>query len=197
MTKPGSPSYASAEHGTRRAILILGAGFVAFVLGALVTAGLVRRLAPFLEAQQSDFAVALISSGLQGLWGWLFLPLVGWLAGRFLDVRPAQFTVPAALCGLTFETLLNLAMFGSEVLFADRVELVLRLAWFSLGLGLTMLTVSRGGHAFDASQARARAAATPKAAEYEAFSKTHQPPPSTSPSTSSSTSSERDSGTNS
>ncbi len=176
MTTEKPPgAYANAERVARRGTLTIGAGLVAYVLGSIGTSGVVRRVAPVLADMESDLAVLLISGLLQSLWVLVLLPASGWLIGRFLEVPPWRYAVPAAFTGLFFDLMLSVAVFGSDSLYVDWVDAVFRGLLFVVGIGLTMLAVRAGASAFVNTQVRAKAAAESQRADYEAFAKRNQP----------------------
>jgi hypothetical protein len=172
MTTEKPPSaLARAERTSRRVTLIVGAGVVSFIVGSLGTAGVVRRLAPWVASIESQTLVLLATGILQSLWVLAPLPVSGWLAGRFLEIQPWRFAVPAALSGLAFDVLLSTAVFGADSLFVDQTDALFRSALMLLGIGTTMLATRAGAQAFARAQAQSKAVAEANRAQYEAFIK--------------------------
>ncbi len=176
MTTDKPPSaLATAERAARRMTLTIGSGLVAYVLGSIGTSGVVRRVAPALAEMESDLSVMLISGVLQSLWVLVVLPASGWLVGRYLEVPPWRYAVPAAFTGLFFDLMISVAVFGSDSLYVDWVDALFRGVLFFIGIALTMLAVRAGATRFVETQVRAKAAADSQRAAYEDFAKRNQP----------------------
>ncbi len=173
--KPRS-AYSRAEQSSRRLTLLAGAGFISFILGSITTAGLVNRFGPLIADSESETFVLVVTGLLQSVWVVAFLPLSGWLAGRFLGVSPWRFTLPAAVTGLAFDVLLTSAVFGAESLFAGWPEAALSAVLIATGVGLTLLAVREGLRAYEATLAQALAVAEANRPAYKAFTNANEPP---------------------
>ncbi len=182
MSERRPTALARAEHATRRTTLVIGAGFVAFVAGTLATAWLAAWVSGPLREVTSDAVILLTTVSIQSVWVLVFLPLTGWLTGRFLDVSPTRFTVVAGGTGLVFDVLLTLAAFGAEWLVIDLAEAVARVAFLLAGGALSFFAVTRGAAAFAKAQAASKALSAGQRAEYQAFAnQTPSPPDASAP----------------
>lgn len=165
------------ERSARRLTFIAGAGFVSFVAGAFATALLTLQWREALSELTSSTTLLLLTAALQSIWVLVFLPMSGWLAGRYLHLNAARFAVPAALTGLFFELGLVTAHVGSDTVFLDWPEAVTRLIYFISGIALTIAAFKRAAHAEAAAQERAKTLAGRSAQAYLAFVEANRQPP--------------------
>jgi hypothetical protein len=161
MTEPRRPPglFSRAESGARAAVLALGVGVAAWVLGGVVMSGMAARLADRVGTIDDPTAAFLVGWALQRVWLWLALPGLAWAVGRWLTVSPTSFAVGAAATGELFGALLTSALGGAEALFLGWVDLAARVTTFALGVWLTRLAAAKG-----LAEAAARALAPPPAA---------------------------------
>ena len=84
MTTERRPTaFARAESGARQVVLQLGLGTLSFVLGSLLAAGLVSRVADRVPAIESQAVAWVMDWVLQRLWLVAVLPAFSYLVGRF------------------------------------------------------------------------------------------------------------------
>lgn len=168
--RPPRP-FALLEAKARTAMLMVGLGFLSFVVGSLFSAALVVRLKERIEGLESSVVLFVVHLALGRFWVLAMLPLVGHAVARFLPLRPVAFAVTAALTGELFLAAIQVASGGLEQVLQGPWAIATRLGTLAAGMALTAVGVRRGlAHAAER-QAAAATAATAKQAEYDAYLK--------------------------
>ena len=174
MTEPAPRRklLASAEATSRRAVLSLGLGFVAWLAGTRLWVELLVALLPEQFADQRYWVFYLRDNG----WLVTALPVCGWLVARFFQAHPAWFAVLGSSGGQLFNALTETARSGLEDWLPTGKDAALfGLAW-AIGVVVTTVAAMAGLRSRDKSQARADARAAARKAELEAFTNSQLPP---------------------
>lgn len=158
-----------AESASRRAVLLVGSGVFAFILGGFVMSGLSVRVGERLGAISNEAAAWLLHWILLRTWLWAILPFLGWAAGRYLGVQALRFAVTATLSGEAFGLMLATASDGLDWVMGSPGDMVARALTLVGGVGLVSWAVSRGLASADAAQAVADVEAEKRKAEYAEF----------------------------
>lgn len=159
---PGPSLFALGEAKARGGVLVVGSGVMAFTLGGRLVALLTDWIGPIL----SPTLAFVVGWGLDRLWLWLVLPLLGWVVGRLLHMAPGRFALGAGLTGELFSILVQSAGSGLGMVFLDGLDVVARVVTLALGLWVTAMAGAIGRRAAQAAQGRAEALAARQAAEY-------------------------------
>jgi hypothetical protein len=170
MTTERRPTaFARAESGARQVVLQLGLGTLSFVLGSLLVAGLVSRLADRVPAIESETVAWLTGWVLQRLWLVAVLPAFSYLVGRFSGLSLVSFTLTAGLAGEIFGVLLVGAIDGFEPLAASWQDVAARAVTLFAGLWVVHRVGLAGREEAAVDQAEALAVAEQRKAEYAEF----------------------------
>jgi len=161
--------YGRAEGAARRAVLFIGAGVVAYVVGGFVMNGLAVRLGERLGPIDAPITAWLLQWILLRTWLWAVLPAVAWAAGRYLEVSPYRFAATAVISGELFSLLLATASDGLEYVLGNPADIALRLVTLAAGGALAVIGAQRGLAGADAAQLAANAEAERRKAEYAEF----------------------------
>lgn len=145
----------------RRFQLVLGIGLGSAVAGGIVSAALVDRLGPRIQALGPGvlalFAHVLVSR----LWVLGMLPLVCYLSARIFDLKPWRTAAAAGLAGEAFFLALGLLTGGLDGLLEQWPDLVLNVLTLALGIALGRRAILRGraaaGRAEEAAKRRVEA----------------------------------------
>jgi hypothetical protein len=114
---------AAAETATRRVLLLVGFGFVAWSAGTIFCGSVAQRLA----ARFDSPALAVVLTPLvHGGWALLVLPAIGYIAGRFLELKPWPTAAVSALTGFGFQMALDFVSSGTALWAARPAVLVFR-----------------------------------------------------------------------
>ncbi|OJH41132.1 hypothetical protein [Cystobacter ferrugineus] len=145
----------------RRFQFTVGLGFLALILGSIVSVALSQRLIGRVQALPFGYVRFAIGLGVQNLWVLAVLPLLSYGAARIIELRPLSTAIGAALTGELFLVALQFVQDGIDG-WVERgwVVLSLEAAVFALGIWLTHRAIQRGRRdaALQAEQARQRAA---------------------------------------
>ncbi|WNG28719.1 hypothetical protein F0U62_35515 [Cystobacter fuscus] len=145
----------------RRFQFTVGLGFLALILGSIVSVALSQRLIGRVQALPFGYVRFAIGLGVQNLWVLVVLPLLCYGAARILELRPLSTSLGAALTGELFLIALQFVQDGIDG-WVERgwVLLSMEAAVFALGVWLTHRALQRGRHdaAQQAQQAQQRAA---------------------------------------
>jgi signal transduction histidine kinase len=145
----------------RRFQFTVGLGFLALILGSIVSVALSQRLIGRVQALPFGYARFAIGLGVQNLWVLAVLPLLCYGAARILELRPLSTALGAALTGELFLVALQFVQDGVDG-WVERgwVVLSMEAAVFALGVWFTHRAIQRGRHdaALQAQQAQQRAA---------------------------------------
>src|SRR5258706_13370460 len=133
---------AAAETAVRRLLLMVGFGFMAFVGGSTIAVSLTGRIAARLEGS-SDGVRMFAGFLVEGAWVMIALPAIGYIAGRFLDVKPWPTAVIGASTGLLFQLALQYVSSGEDGIIGEPVRQLSRFGGAGLGIVLTAFAVRR------------------------------------------------------
>jgi hypothetical protein len=152
----------------RRLQFIVGLGFLAMILGRLLTNLLWLRL----EARLVDLPVGLQQLTLlllPNLWLFSSLPLICYGAALILDLKPLSTSVGASLTGAVFLGLISFVSMGFEGLWEGWMAVLLQFTVFLGGVAVTYRAVVSGRAAAARAAAKAQAQAQARKAEYVEF----------------------------
>lgn len=182
-TEAKRPSaFSRAEGVARHSVMQIGLGVAAYVLGSIFASGAMGRISERVGVIDSAPVAFVYGWVMQRLWLFIVLPMFGWAAGRFTELRSLRFAVTSALSGEVFAVLLFSAINGFEPLVDNPPDLLARGVTLVLGMAVTLLAVSSGRRAAAASQAEADAIAATQKAEYaEYLAKLEAAPPASAP----------------
>ncbi|WP_232293390.1 hypothetical protein [Stigmatella aurantiaca] len=153
----------------RRFQFILGLGFLALMIGSVVSVSLAYRLSTRVEDLPGELPRLVIGIVLQNLWVLGALPLLCYGAARILELKPLSTSLGAALSGEFFVLSLDFVRDGMEGLWSGWEAAVLRLLAFSAGVFLSHRAVAKGRAASARTAAAAQARAEAQKAEYLEF----------------------------
>lgn len=178
----GPSAYARAENASRRVLLIICLGVLAWGVGSVLSVNLRELLeAPLDELVDTGFKAIIEHWTFQRVWMVLLLAPISWLAGRFIGGSSVLFVLPATISGEALSFAVEFLKDGSPFHSWEDVA-----GWaVSLGLALVPCFAAflHGAKAFDRAQAQSLVDAAARKAEYDAFvAKTTEPaPPSSEP----------------
>lgn len=184
-TDPGStgPSaFARAENASRRVLLIICLGVLAWGVGSVLSVNLRELFEGPLDELVDTGGKAIIEHWVfQRVWMLLFLAPISWLAGRFIGGPSVLFVAPATVSGEALSFAVDFIKDGSPFHSWEDVA-----GW---GVSLVIALVPcfaafvSGAKAFDRAQAQSLVDAAARKAEYDAFvAKATEPaPPSSEP----------------
>ncbi|ATB32173.1 hypothetical protein [Melittangium boletus] len=154
----------------RRFQFIVGLGFLALILGSILSVGLSQRLAGRVQALPFDWLRFAIGLGVQKLWVLAVLPGLCYGAARVIDLRALPTALGAAVSGQVFILALEFVQDGVDG-WVERGWIVIGLEWavFALGVWLGQLAVKRGRVAATTREAQVRERASVRADEYAEF----------------------------
>ncbi|MEW6430481.1 MAG: hypothetical protein AB1730_03135 [Myxococcota bacterium] len=169
-TAPRQPGrFGRAEGAARRAVLMVGLGIAAYVIGGFVMSGLAVRLGERFGAPTSETAAWLLQWALVRTWLWAVLPVFGWGVGRYLAVPAMKFALTSVSSAELFGLLLATASDGLDWVLGSPGDMVMRALTLAGGVGLVAWSVQKGLAAADAAQAEANVEANKRKAEYAEF----------------------------
>ncbi|MFL5319483.1 MAG: hypothetical protein ACJ790_07480 [Myxococcaceae bacterium] len=169
MARPTS-SLDVLRNRVRRVQFTVGLGFLAIVIGTLVTSALkVRLLMRFsIDTQPGIF---LFTSVLPMLWVLAALPVLAYGAARIIPLKPVPTALGAAATGEVFLLAIILVTGGLEALTGDPFATATHFVLLAVGVLLTAWAVKSSRLAVDELQAQASRAAEAKKGEYDEFAK--------------------------
>jgi hypothetical protein len=154
----------------RRFQFIVGLGFLALVLGSVLSVALTLRLGVRVQALPFWFLRFLIAMVLENLWVLVLLPVLCHGAARIVELRPLSTALGATLTGQLFVLALDFVRGGVGLWLEDGgLALGMKLVAVAAGVGLSHQAIARGRAAADLRQQRARQQAASRQGEYEAF----------------------------
>ncbi|MBK7858678.1 MAG: hypothetical protein IPJ65_08660 [Archangiaceae bacterium] len=159
---------AAAETAVRRLLLMVGFGFAAFVGGSILAVSLTTRIATRLEGS-SDTTRLIAGFLIECSWVIVALPAIGYLAARFLEVKPWPTAIIGAGTGVLFQVALQYVSSGAEGLTGEPARQIGRLLGTALGVVLTATAVRHGRELAKISEAKARLEAEKKKTQYDEF----------------------------
>jgi hypothetical protein len=154
----------------RRAQFIVGLGFLALVMGTLLTGALSLRLSGRVEALPSWVIDFLLAPVLRHLWALAVLPVLCYGAARIIELRPWSTALGAAATGLCFTLAIEFISNGVEGwLAAGGLSLVLEWGVIAGGVVLGKRAVVRGRADAGKQQQQAQQQASARKDEYDEF----------------------------
>ncbi|MBX7117158.1 MAG: hypothetical protein K1X64_22770 [Myxococcaceae bacterium] len=170
MSSETSPSrFAKAEGVTRRLLLQVGLGFLAMVVGTVISGTLVSAVWQTMHGSANTWPLVLAQLLGARMWVWLVLPALAYAAARVVPLKPWPTAGVAVATGELFSLSLRLIVYGFEGLY--QWESLLWLVTSALGLWLTSRAIEKSRQAVAVSGARAAAKAEAAQVEYEHFKK--------------------------
>lgn len=167
--RPLLEAYGRAETASRRGLLIVCVGALAWGAGALISVNLHEALAGALTAFDTGLLAIVEHWFFQHLWLLLTFTPACWLFGRFLGGRLPGVVFPAAITGEALNLALPFLQDGSA--FESTEDLV---GWaVTLGLFLipAAIAFARGESSFERAKAQSLTDAAARRAEYDSFVK--------------------------
>ncbi len=165
----GPSTFQRAEEGSRRALLIVSAGVLAWCGGSLMRTALTDPFAESIEAIEVP-AVAMVTYWfLARLWVLLALTPISYLGGRFLVMSPFGFVGPAALIGELSSLALAFASSGGEFLFHSVEDVAVWVISLVLACLPSVLAFRSGARAHAAAMSASKLVAESQRSEYDAF----------------------------
>lgn len=162
------PLFRRAESASRRVLLVVCAGALAWFVGALISVNLHELMVEPLEAViETGLGLIVEHWVFQHAWLLLTLAPTSYAAGRFLGGPALHFVLPAAVSGEFFE--LSFAFLRDGSPFDSWADVAGWAVSFVVFLSVSLLTFRRGSVAFERSQLASVASAADRQAEYDAF----------------------------
>ncbi len=155
-----------AEEKSRRAVLALGIGVVAYVAGTIAAGFVGGGLADLGLAGVSGVFGEVLYWAMSRLWLFMVLPALAYVLVRLVRTNGAQFGVVSACAGELFSVMFLTARDGFEALTDDLVQLFIRVSTFAIGVGLTVWAGTRAEKALARVDAEAKVAALARSQEY-------------------------------
>ncbi|QRK04966.1 hypothetical protein JQX13_32780 [Archangium violaceum] len=154
----------------RRLQFIVGLGFLALVVGSVLSSALTMRLIGRVDALSLTVLRFAIALGLQNLWVLVVLPLLCYGAARVVELRPWSTALGAAFTGQLFLLALEFVQAGVDG-WVERGWLLTALQWgvFAGGVVLSQRAVVRGRAAAGLRAEQARQQADARKDEYAEF----------------------------
>ena len=154
----------------RRFQFTVGLGFLALILGSVLSVALAQRLMGRVQALPFDGLRFAIGLGVQKLWVLAVLPALCYGAARVIELRPLSTALGAALSGQLFVLALEFIQDGVDG-WVERGWWVTGLEWavFAAGVVLSHRAVARGRAAAQKQQAQAQQRASVRKDEYAEF----------------------------
>lgn len=167
---PPKSGLAPLRDRLRRIQFVIGLGFAALVLGAMIQAAIVVRVMERLE--DSHVAVMLLVHALVSrLWVYAVLPLICYGAARIIPLRPLSTALGAAVVGELFYVALDFVTgalsFNREFL----IQAAIRIVTLAAGVAISVHAIRRGRAEAEAGQQKVRAAAEAKKEQYAEFAR--------------------------
>jgi hypothetical protein len=154
----------------RRLQFTVGLGFLALMLGSMLSAALTLRLMDRVQALPFDFLRYAIALPLENLWVLAVLPLLCYGSARIIELRPWPTALGAAFTGQFFILALDYVRDGVDG-WLERGWLLTLLEWavFAGGAVLSHQAVLRGRAQASAQVVQAQQQASAKTDEYAEF----------------------------
>lgn len=169
-------AFSRAERSSRRLAVVLGAAVLAWSVGNGLSARLATGLQPWLFSLRSVELAVVLAAALQHLWPLFLIPL-GYVFGRWIDLRPLPFTLTALLGAEVVDVLVRGVTVGLGSLFDEPLAVAVELGLLLLSGALTALATRRGGAAAERGRARALAESAQAKTQYEAYVSSRGRPP--------------------
>ena len=152
----------------RRFQFIVGLGFMAQVIGAVLTVSLAYRLTERIQDLPEGLQL-LLGVVLQNLWVLGVLPLLCYGASRIIELKPLSTAIGAVVSGQVFILALNFAWGGLEGMFPSVGIVALQISALAAGVLLSYRAVLKGLGAAAQGAAKAQAQADARKVEYQEF----------------------------
>jgi hypothetical protein len=165
----GPNTFQRAEERSRRVLLIVSAGVLAWCGGSLLRNELTDVFAESIEAIDVPAVALLTYWFLARLWVLLALTPLSYLGGRFLVMSALAFVVPAAVVGELSSLALAFANSGGEFLFHSVEDVAVWVISFVLACLPSVFAFRSGARAHAASMSASRLTAESQRAQYDAF----------------------------
>lgn len=164
----GPSAFARAENASRRVLLVLCLGVLAWGVGSIASVNLRELFEASLDELVDSGGKAIVEHWVfQRVWIVLFLAPISWLAGRFIGGQSALFVLPATVAGEALSMAVEFLKDGSPFHSWEDVA-----GWaVSLVIALVPCFAAflNGAKAFDRAQAQSLVDAAARKAEYDAF----------------------------
>lgn len=161
-------AFGRAENASRRILLVVCVGVLAWGLGSILSVNLREALeAPLDSAVDTGLAAIVEHWVFQRVWMVVLLVPASWLGGRFLGGSSLSFVVPATLAGEVLGLTIGFVRDGSPFFSWEDAG-----GWaISLGLALVPCFAAfiAGGRAFERAQQQSLRDAAARKSEYDAF----------------------------
>jgi hypothetical protein len=152
----------------RRFQFVVGIGFLAQVIGSVLSVSLAYRLTERVQELPEGLRL-LIGVPLQNLWVLAVLPLLCYGAARIIELKPLSTAIGGVISGQFFIMALNFAWGGLEGLFPSLGIVALQISALAAGVLLSYRAVLKGRAAADQGAAKAQAQAEARKVEYQEF----------------------------
>lgn len=149
----------------------MGLGFVALVIGNVVSASLSMRLAVRLAGVDAPAVLWVLDLALKMLWAVLALPLLAYGAARILELKPWPTAIGAATTGTIFVAAIHAVSGGLDVFKDNAGAMLSQLGCVVVGVFLTAYAVKAARTAVDQKQQEVATEAEKKKSEYDEFAK--------------------------
>ncbi|AKQ64860.1 hypothetical protein A176_001772 [Myxococcus hansupus] len=153
----------------RRFQFIMGLGFIALVVGSILSVALTLRLSVRIQAVPVGVLRLTLAVLLENLWVLGVLPLMCYGAARVMELRPWTTGGGAAVAGSLFVHALGFVQNGVNGLWLGGLGSFLSLAAFAGGVVLSARAVAMGRAAAAAQTVKSQAKAQERKSEYDEF----------------------------
>ncbi len=153
----------------RRFQFILGMGFIALVMGQMLTVALALRLSERVRSLPVESLRMLVGVALENLWVLGVLPLMCYGAARVIELRPWTTAVGGAASGSVFTLALDFVRSGTEGLWEGGLGSALNVVAFAGGVVLSARAVMWGRAAATQQSQKAQEKAQERKSEYDEF----------------------------
>ncbi len=174
-------AFGRAESASRRVLLVVCAGVLAWGLGSILSVNLREALeAPLDSAVETGLGAIIEHWVFQRVWIVVMLVPASWLGGRFLGGSALAFVLPATFSGEALGLAIDFLRDGSPFFSWEDV------AGWGISLGVALLpcfaAFVAGGRAHERAQRESLRDAAARKSEYDAFiAKASTPPPTEQP----------------
>jgi hypothetical protein len=153
----------------RRFQFIVGMGFVALVMGQMLTVALALRLSVRVQALPLETLRLMLGVVLENLWVLGVLPLMCYGAARVIELRPWTTAAGGAASGSVFTLALDFVRSGVDGLWQGGLLSALNVAAFAVGVVLSARAVTWGRAAASQQSEKAQSKAQERKSEYDEF----------------------------
>lgn len=153
----------------RRFQFIVGMGFVALIMGQMLTVALALRLSVRVQSLPLETLRLMLGVVLENLWVLGVLPLLCYGAARVIELRPWTTGVGAAASGSVFTLALDFVRSGTDGLWQGGLLSALNVSAFAVGVLLSARAVTWGRAAASQQSQKAQTKAEERKSEYDEF----------------------------